>query len=276
LDRSGRDLSLRTQCDLLGVNRSGLYYEPVPVSDENLLYMRLLYERYTEDPTWGVLHMTAHLRRQGYPVNEKRVRRLLRIMGLEAVYQKPDTRRSSPEHSVYPYLLKGVEVTRSNQVWSTDITYIPMKKGFVYLMAVMDWYSRHVLDWEVSTTLEADFCIETVGRLLERQTCEIFNTDQGAQFTTPRFTQPLLARGVCVSMDGRGRAFDNIFIERLWRTVKYDYVYLHDIQTVSDLRVGLGDFFDRYNYKRLHQSLGYRTPAEVYQADLNSRNQGGL
>ncbi len=142
-----------------------------------------------------------------------------------------------------------------------------MKKGFVYLMAVMDWYSRHVLDREVSTTLEADFCIETVGRLLERQTCEIFNTDQGAQFTTPRFTQPLLARGVRVSMDGRGRAFDNIFIERLWRTVKYDYVYLHDIQTVSDLRV---------DYKRLHQSLGYRTPAEVYQADLNSRNQGGL
>jgi putative transposase len=276
LDRSGRDLSLRTQCDLLGVNRSGLYYEPVPVSDENLLYMRLLDEQYTEDPTYGVLRMTAHLRRQGYPVNEKRVRRLLRIMGLEAVYQKPDTRRSNPEHSVYPYLLKGVEVTRSNQVWSTDITYIPMKKGFVYLMAVMDWYSRHVLDWEVSTTLEADFCIETVGRLLERQTCEIFNTDQGAQFTTPRFTQPLLARGVRVSMDGRGRAFDNIFIERLWRTVKYDYVYLHDIQTVSDLRVGLGDFFDRYNYKRLHQSLGYRTPAEVYQADLNSRNQGGL
>lgn len=276
MDRSGRDLSLRTQCDLLGVNRSGLYYEPVPVSDENLLYMRLLDEQYTEDPTYGVLRMTAHLRRQGYPVNEKRVRRLLRIMGLEAVYQKPDTRRSNPEHSVYPYLLKGVEVTRSNQVWSTDITYIPMKKGFVYLMAVMDWYSRHVLDWEVSTTLEADFCIETVGRLLERQTCEIFNTDQGAQFTTPRFTQPLLARGVRVSMDGRGRAFDNIFIERLWRTVKYDYVYLHDIQTVSDLRVGLGDFFDRYNYKRLHQSLGYRTPAEVYQADLNSRNQGGL
>ena len=242
MDRSGRDLSLRTQCDLLGVNRSGLYYEPVPVSDENLLYMRLLDEQYTEDPTYGVLRMTAHLRRQGYPVNEKRVRRLLRIMGLEAVYQKPDTRRSNPEHSVYPYLLKGVEVTRSNQVWSTDITYIPMKKGFVYLMAVMDWYSRHVLDWEVSTTLEADFCIETVGRLLERQSCEIFNTDQGAQFTTPRFTQPLLARGVRVSMDGRGRAFDNIFIERLWRTVKYDYVYLHDIQTVSDLRVGLGDF----------------------------------
>jgi putative transposase len=238
--------------------------------------MRLLDEQYTEDPTYGVLRMTAHLRRQGYPVNEKRVRRLLRIMGLEAVYQKPNTRRSNPEHSVYPYLLKGVKVTRSNQVWSTDITYIPMKKGFVYLMAVMDWYSRHVLDWEVSTTLEADFCIETVGRLLERQTCEIFNTDQGAQFTTPRFTQPLLARGVRVSMDGRGRAFDNIFIERLWRTVKYDYVYLHDIQTVSDLRVGLGDFFDRYNYKRLHQSLGYRTPAEVYQADLNSRNQGGL
>ena len=276
MDRSGRDLSLRTQCDLLGVNRSGLYYEPVPVSDENLLYMRLLDEQYTEDPTYGVLRMTAHLRRQGYPVNEKRVRRLLRIMGLEAVYQKPDTRRSNPEHSVYPYLLKGVEVTHSNQVWSTDITYIPMKKGFVYLMAVMDWYSRHVLDWEVSTTLEADFCIETVGRLLERQTCEIFNTDQGAQFTTPRFTQPLLARGVRVSMDGRGRAFDNIFIERLWRTVKYDYVYLHDIQTVSDLRVGLGDFFDRYNYKRLHQSLRYRTPAEVYQADLNSRDQGGL
>jgi putative transposase len=236
----------------------------MPESVKNLLYMRLIDEQYTEDPTYGVERMTAYLRRLGHVVGPKRVRRLLRKMGLEAIYQKPNTSQRNPEHKVYPYLLRGVTAAHTNHIWSTDITYIRLEKGFVYLMAVMDWYSRYVLDWALSTTLDADFCIETVGRLLERGRCEIFNTDQGAQFTTPRFTEPLLAKGILVSMDGRGRALDNIFVERLWRTVKYEYVYLQELGTVQEARSGLGAFFERYNNRRLHQSLGYRTPAEVY------------
>jgi putative transposase len=226
--------------------------------------MRLLDEQYTEDPSYGVERMTAYLRRLGYRVNQKRVRRLLRTMGLDAIYQAPNTSKINPEHKVYPYLLRDVNAAYCDHIWSTDITYIRLEKGFVYLMAVIDWYSRYVLDWSISTTLEADFCIETVGGLLEHRYCEIFNTDQGAQFTTPRFTNPLLEKGIKVSMDGRGRALDNIFVERLWRTVKYEYVYLQDIRTVQEARTGLGEFFKRYNHRRLHQSLDYRTPAEVY------------
>lgn len=226
--------------------------------------MRLLDEQYTEDPSYGVERMTAYLRRSGYIVNQKRVRRLLRTMGLDAIYQTPNTSKANPEHKVFPYLLRGVSADYCDHIWSTDITYIRLEKGFVYLMAVIDWYSRYVLDWSISTTLEADFCIATVGGLLERRCCEIFNTDQGAQFTTPRFTNPLLEKGIKVSMDGRGRALDNIFVERLWRTVKYEYVYLQDIRTVQEARTGLDAFFKRYNHRRLHQSLGYRTPAEVY------------
>jgi len=246
------------------VNRSGLYYNPTPESAENLLYMRLLDEQYTEDPTYGVERMTAYLRRLGHSVNQKRVRRLLRVMRLDAIYQKPDTSKANPENKVFPYLLRGVTAMHNDHIWSTDITYIRLNKGFVYLMAVIDWYSRYVLDWSLSTTLEADFCIETVGGLLARKQCMIFNTDQGAQFTTPRFTNPLLEKGIQVSMDGRGRALDNIFIERLWRTVKYEYVYLHEMCTVHEARKGLGIFFERYNHRRIHESLGYRTPAEVY------------
>ena len=256
--------SIRQQCDLLGVNRSGWYYEPVPESADNLLYMRLLDEQYTEDPSYGVERMTAYLCRQGYEVNAKRIRRLLRIMGLDAIYQKPNTSKTNPEHKVYPYLLRGVSATHCDHIWSTDITYIRLEKGFVYLVAVIDWFSRYVLGWSLSTTLEADFCIETVGKLLEKGKCQIFNTDQGAQFTTPRFTQPLLDKGIKISMDGRGRALDNIFVERLWRTVKYEYVYLNEFRTVQEAKIGLGEFFDRYNHRRLHQSLGYQTPAEVY------------
>jgi putative transposase len=185
-------------------------------------------------------------------------------MGLMAIYQKPNTSKANLEHKVYPYLLRGVSATHRDHIWSTDITYIRLEKGFVYLMAVIDWYSRYVLGWSLSTTLDADFCIETVGKLLEKGKCQIFNTDQGAQFTTSRFTQPLLDKGVEISMDGRGRALDNIFVERLWRTVKYEYVYLNELRTVQEAKVGLGEFFDRYNHRRLHQSLGYQTPAEVY------------
>ena len=205
--------SQRQQCNLLEINRSSLYYQPVGESAENLMLMRLLDEQYTKTPFYGVLKMTVYLRSLGYTINPKRVRRLLRTMGLEAIYQKPKMSKPNPEHKIYPYLLRGLEISRCNQVWSTDITYCALKSGFVYLMAIIDWYSRYVLGWALSTSMEADFCIEAVGKLLPHQKCEIFNTDQGAQFTTRRFTQPLLDHGIKISMDGRGRALDNIFVE---------------------------------------------------------------
>lgn len=264
--------SLRQQCGLLGLNRSSLYYQPVAESEENLSLMRLLDEQYTRTPCYGVLRMAAYLRSLGHDVNVKRVRRLLRTMGLDAVYQKPNTSQPNPAHLVYPYLLRGLSIERCDQVWSTDITYVRLASGFVYLMAVIDWYSRYVLGWAISTTLDADFCIEAVDQILESRRCEIFNTDQGAQFTTPRFTQPLLDKGIKVSMDGRGRALDNIFVERLWRTVKYEYVYLQEIQSVHEVRLGLQDFFHFYNHERFHQSLDYRTPAQVY---LGSSHDNG-
>jgi putative transposase len=256
--------SLRQQCALLGLNRSSLYYQACGESLENLELMRLLDEQYTRTPYYGVLKMEVYLRSLGHVVNTKRVRRLLRTMGLEAVYQKPNTSQPNPGHAVFPYLLRGLSIDRCDQVWSTDITYIRLRKGFVYLMAVIDWYSRYVLGWALSTTLEADFCIDAVGEIIGQRRCEIFNTDQGAQFTTQRFTGPLVDKGIKVSMDGRGRALDNIFVERLWRTVKYEYVYLQEIQSVNDARQGLKAYFDFYNHQRFHQSLDYRTPAEVY------------
>lgn len=264
IDRRDGTFSLRQQCALLGVNRSSLYYQPRGESEENLGLMRLLDEQYTRTPYYGVLRMVAYLRSLGHEVNPKRVRRLLRTMGLEAVYQKPNTSKPNSQHTIYPYLLRGLAIERCDQVWSTDITYVRLASGFVYLMAVVDWYSRYVLGWALSTTLDADFCIEAVGKILEQRQCDIFNTDQGCQFTTPRFTQPLLDRGIKVSMDGRGRALDNIFVERLWRTVKYEYVYLQEIQTVREAWLGLRDFFNFYNHERFHQSLDYRTPAQVY------------
>jgi len=268
IDQDDDHWSIRRQCDLLSLHRANVYYQPVGESETNLQLMRLLDEQYTRTPCYGVIKMTKWLRGQGYQVNPKRVRRLLRQMGLEAVYPKPDTSQPHPEHKVFPYLLRGLVIERCNQVWSTDITYIRLARGFVYLMAVIDWYSRYVLGWALSTTLEADFCIETVGDLLAHQHCEIFNTDQGAQFTTPRFTQPLLDEGIKVSMDGRGRALDNIFVERLWRTVKYEHVYLQEIQTVQQARAGLADYFQFYNQERLHQALDYRTPQQIYHEGL--------
>ena len=260
--------SLRKQCELLGLNRSSLYYQPVGENAENLNLMRLLDEQYTRTPYYGVLRMVAYLRSLGHLVNVKRVRRLLRIMGLDAVYQKPNMSQPNVANPIYPYRLRGLSIERCDQVWSTDITYVRLASGFVYLMAVIDWYSRYVLGWAISTTLDADFCIEAVDRILASRQCEIFNTDQGAQFTTPRFTQPLLDKGIQVSMDGRGRALDNIFVERLWRTVKYEYVYLQEIQSVHEVRLGLQDFFHFYNHERFHQSLDYRTPAQVYLGSL--------
>jgi len=255
---------VRRQCALLGLNRSSWYYEPVGASEENLRLMRLLDEQYTQTPFYGVKRMTAWLRRQGEQVNEKRVRRLLRMMGLMALYPGPKTSQPGSAHRIYPYLLREVPITRPDFVWSTDITYIRLARGFVYLMAIMDWFSRYVLAWRLSNSLEAHFCLEALEEALEQRTPTIFNTDQGAQFTSLEFTSRLEQHGIQISMDGRGRALDNIFVERLWRTVKWEEVYAHDYQTTQEAWRSLHRYFVFYNHERPHQSLGYLTPAEVY------------
>jgi putative transposase len=257
-------LSIARQCDLLGVPRSTYYYRTQGESVENLHLMRLLDAQYTYTPYYGVRRMTAWLRSQGYQVNHKRVARLLRTMGLETIYPKPHTSQGNPTHRVYPYLLRGVPITRVNQVWSTDITYIRLHGGFIYLVAVMDWFSRYVLSWAVSITMGVGFCLEALEYALEVAHPEIFNSDQGAQFTSLEFTGRLATAGIQISMDGRGRALDNVFVERLWRTVKYEEVYLKDYATPREAIQQLGRFFVRYNEQRQHQALGYRTPATVY------------
>jgi putative transposase len=257
-------LSIAQQCELLGLARSSYYYEPVPESEENLLLMRLLDEQYTRTPFYGTRKMIAWLQTQGYEVNRKRVTRLLRMMGLEAIYPKPRVSMAGAGEQRYPYLLRDVSITHSNQVWSCDITYIRMPRGFVYLMAIIDWFSRYVLSWEVSITLDTSFCIEALDRALRMATPEIFNTDQGVQFTSAEFTNRLKAADIRLSWDGRGRAFDNIFVERLWRSVKYEEVYLKDYQSVPEAVSNLGHYFTFYNQDRLHQALDYKTPAEVY------------
>lgn len=257
-------VSVRRQCDLLGLSRSSWQYRPVGESPENLQFMRLLDEQYTRTPYYGVLRMTAWLQRQGYSVNEKRVRRLLRTMGLMAIYPSPKTSRPAPSHRIYPYLLRGVAVTRPNFVWSTDITYIRLAHGFVFLVAIMDWFSRYVLSWRLSNSLETHFCVEALEHALAGAAPEIFNTDQGAQFTSLEFTSRLRDKGVRISMDGRGRALDNAFVERLWRSVKWEEVYFNSYQSVHDAWHGLHRYFVYYNHERPHQALGYRTPAEIY------------
>jgi len=257
-------LSVREQCRLLGLPRSSYYYQAQPESAENLGYMRLMDEEYTRHPFYGVPRMTFWLRWQGLVVGPKRVRRLMGLMGLMAVYPKPHLSQNPLSHQRFPYLLKQVAIVRPNQVWSTDITYIRLRGGFVYLAAVIDWFSRYVLAWELSTTLEVGFCVAVVERALASQRPEIFNTDQGVQFTSAAFQAPLLAAQVKLSMDGRGRVFDNIFVERLWRSVKYEEVFLHDYQDVGESRRGLGRYFPFYNCERPHQALGYRTPQSVY------------
>ena len=266
VDWDQAEISVRRQCELLGVNRGSLYYEPVGVSAENLRLMRLMDEQYTRVPFYGSRRMTAWLVAQGIPVNRKRVSRLMALMGIEAVYPKPRLSQPGEGHKIYPYLLRGVAVDRVNQVWSTDITYIRMAQGFVYLVAVMDWFSRFVLSWSLSLTMEIDFCIEALKIALRRGRPEIFNSDQGSQFTSGKFTAELEARKIAISMDGRGRCMDNIFIERLWRSLKYEEVYLRDYQSVTEARTSIGNYFRFYNQERLHQSLEYRTPARLYLA----------
>lgn len=266
MDRDHREISLRRQCELLGVNRSGLYCQPCGENPENLKLMRLIDEEYTERPFYGSRKMMHWLHDQGHQVGRHRVRRLMQMMGLEAIYPKPRLSQPCPGHKIYPYLLKGVAITRVNQVWSTDITYIRMAEGFVYLVAVMDWFSRFVLSWALSLTMDVDFCLDALERALRRGRPEIFNSDQGSQFTSDKFTGVLAKRGVAISMDGRGRGLDNIFIERLWRSLKYEEVYLRDYARVPDARTGIDDWLQFYNHQRFHQSLDYQTPGAVFRA----------
>ncbi len=264
IEPSHPQMSLARQCDLVGLPRSTYYDHTQGESAEHLTLMRLLDKQYTDTPYYGVRRMTAWLRSQGYAVNHKRVARLMHTMGIEAIYPKPRTSQAHPTHRVYPYLLRGVPITHVNQVWSTDITYSRLHGGFISLVAVMDWCSRYVLSWAVSITMDVGFCLEAFDQALGVARPEIFNTDQGAQFTSNDFTGRLAAAGILISMDGRGRALDNVFVERLWRTVKYEEVYLKDYETPREAMQGLGTFFVRYNERRQHQALAYQTPAAVY------------
>ena len=260
-------LPITRQCELLGVARASYYHQPEPESDENLRLMRVIDETYLAYPVFGSRQMARWLRRQGYPVNRKRVRRLMRLMGLEAIYRKPNLSRKHPSNPVFRYLLRRLVIDRPNQVWAMDITYVPIQGGFIYLCAVIDWYSRAVLAWELSNTMEAGFCVRAVQRAMAQYGVpEIFNTDQGSQFTSAEFTQPLLALGIKLSMDGKGRCLDNVFVERLWRSVKYEEVYLKAYVSLVDAHAQLDTYFRFYNERRPHSSLGDATPGETYRA----------
>ena len=258
------DFSMRDQCGLLGIARSGLYYEPVGLSGGELALRRAIDRQYTQTPFYGRRRMVVAMRGLGFQVGQKHVRTAMQEMGLEAVYPRPHLSMSNKEHKKYPYLLRGMKICRPNQVWAADITYIPLQDGFGYLFAIIDWFSRMVIAWQISNLLDTEFCLEALGRALSLGSPEIFNTDQGVQFTSSGFTGRLEAGGIRISMDGRGRAFDNIMVERLWRTVKYEDVYLKGYETLPEASQGLGSYFSFYNKTRPHQSLGYCTPQEVY------------
>lgn len=264
IEPNNQQISIVKQCDLLGISRSGYYYSPCPESPENLAIMRLMDEQYLKTPFYGARRMQAYINSQDYSVNIKRIRRLLRLMGLEAIYPRPNIIKVQPGHKIYPYLLNGLSINDINQVWSSDITYIPMKSGFLYLVTIIDWYSRYVLSWRIANSLDSTFCIDALDEALSLGCPEIFNTDQGTQFTSESHTSRLNANKIKISMDGKGRALDNIFIERLWRSLKYEYVYLHAPETGKELYHGLYDYFNFYNNERPHQSLGYQVPSTVH------------
>ena len=268
VDHDDPVLPVVAQCRLLKVARSTLYYRPAPVSADDLAVMRRIDELHLAWPFYGSRRMAAVLRREGWEVNRKRAKRLMRVMAIEAIYQKPNTSKGHPDHKVHPYLLRGLTIDRPNQVWCADITYIPMAKGFVYLVAVMDWFSRRVLSWRLSITMETDFCVEALREATELHgQPEIFNTDQGVQFTSAAFVDELASRGVRISMDGKGRYLDNIFIERLWRSLKYEEVYIKAYGSVGEARRSLGVWLAFYNDVRPHQSLGYQTPREMFEGE---------
>jgi putative transposase len=267
IDLKHPELPIVKQCVLLNVCRSTVYYRPAPESDENLMVMRLIDEQYLRTPCYGARKFVEWLLRQGHVVNRKRVSRLMRLMGIEAIYQKPNTSKKHPGNKIYPYLLRAMTIDRVNQVWCTDITYIRMPKGFLYLVVVMDWVSRKALSWRLSNTMDADFCVEALEEALARYgRPEIFNTDQGSQFTSADFTGVLLREGIAISMDGKGRFMDNIFIERLWRSLKYEEVFIKSYATAFEARSGIGNYIELYNTERIHQTLNYRTPDEVFRA----------
>jgi putative transposase len=276
IDCQHPSLSIKRQCRLLGISRSGLYYQPKGISEEDLTLMKLIDRQYLMTPYYGARKMVACLKSQGYTTNRKRIRRLMRLMGLEAIYRRPRTSKPAQGHKIYPYLLSGLKITRPNQVWTADITYIPMARGFLYLVAIIDWYSRYVLSWRLSNTLDVGFCVEALEEALKKGRPEIFNTDQGAQFTSEAFTGLLELHGIRISMDGKGNYNDNLFIERLWRTVKYEEVYLRAYQDARDARISLGIYFRFYNTERPHQSHSYRTPTEVYSVTPVEPINGGV
>lgn len=267
IDRGDSLLSVVRQCQLLGICRSGLYYQPIGISDADLNLMELIDKQYMATPFYGARKMAVRLKSERYSVNRKHVRRLMQLMGLRAIYRRPRTSKPTPGNKIYPYLLNDLKITRPNQVWCADVTYIPMARGFLYLVVIMDWYSRYVLAWRLSNTMDADFCTEALEEALRKGQPEIFNTDQGTQFTGKAFTGLLEQHGVAISMDGKGSYNDNLFIERLWRTVKYEEVYLKAYGDGREARAGIGDYFRFYNTQRPHQALGYRTPGEVYSSN---------
>ena len=265
LDRAHRRLSIRRQCEIVGVARSGVYRKPRPANDNDLEAMRRIDALFTARPFFGARRIARTLTEEGFPIDRKRVRRLMRRMGIEALGPKPRTTKPAPGHKIYPYLLRGLTIERPNQVWAADITYIPIGRGFLYLVAVIDWASRAVLSWRLSNTMDASFCVAALEEALAR--CgkpEIFNTDQGSQFTSAAFTGVLIEAGVRVSMDGRGRWMDNVFIERVWRSLKYEDVYLKGYADGREAKAGIGEYFAFYNEQRLHQALGYRAPMAVW------------
>lgn len=266
-------ISLRRQCDLLDLPRSTAYYAPIPESQENLALMKEIDAIYLDNPSYGSRSIAAVLVNSDWEVNRKRVQRLMRLMNIAGVVPKRNLSKPSPGHRVFPYLLRNVAISHPDQVWSTDITYVPLRNGFVYLTAVMDWYSRYVLSWKLSSRLEGSFCLEALDEALLHGKPEVFNTDQGSQFTSAAFVNRLLDRSVAVSMDGRGRALDNVFIERLWRSVKYQEIYLRDYATVADVEEGLRLYFEKYNHERPHQSLDNLTPAKVYEWGASVRQR---
>ena len=266
IERDDAALSIARQCELLAVNRSTAYYRPVPIGPASLALMALIDRQYLETPFYGARRMALEIAGQGHPLGRKRAASLMRLMGLEAIYRRPRTSTPAPGHRIYPYLLRGVEIVRPNQVWAADITYIPMAHGFLYLVAIMDWFSRYVLAWRLSNTLDAGFCIAALEAALARGRPDISNTDQGSQFTSAGYLDVLATHGVRISMDGRGRFMDNIFIERLWRSVKYEEVYLHAYAGGAQVHERLSWYFDFYNHRRRHQALDDRTPAELYGA----------
>jgi putative transposase len=262
---SNEDVSVRRQCELLNVSRSGLYYESVGTNAEELGLMRRLDELHLQRPFYGSRKISLALSSEGRTVNRKCVQRFMRLMGLESMAPKPNTSRAAPEHPVYPYLLRNLEISRADQVWATDITYIPLAHGFAYLVAIMDWHSRRVLSWRLSNTFDSSFCVEALHEALARfGQPEIFNTDQGSQFTADVFTRVLRDAGIKISMDGKGRCIDNVFVERLWRSLKYEEVFLHAYENLREARAGIARYFEFYNHERRHQALGYQTPDDFY------------